>query len=59
MHDVNTASAVLFYILQQRKEIGDNEAISNDLVGGAHIENFALKIFSKADDEDRAGQGSQ
>ncbi|KAI8602531.1 Vta1 like-domain-containing protein [Dissophora ornata] len=44
---------------KQRKEIGDNEAISNDLVGGAHIENFALKIFSKADDEDRAGQGSQ
>ncbi|KAG0370894.1 Vta1 like-domain-containing protein [Gamsiella multidivaricata] len=44
---------------KQRKDIGDNEAISNDLVGYAHIENFALKIFSKADDEDRAGQGSQ
>ncbi|KAG0004059.1 hypothetical protein BGZ80_008901 [Entomortierella chlamydospora] len=44
---------------KQRKEIGDNEAISNDLVGYAYIENFALKIFGKADDEDRAGQGSQ
>ncbi|KAI1309980.1 hypothetical protein EDD11_003929 [Mortierella claussenii] len=44
---------------KQRKQIGDNEAISDDLVGYAHIENFALKIFSKADDEDRAGQGSQ
>ncbi|KAF9897476.1 hypothetical protein BX616_005531, partial [Lobosporangium transversale] len=43
----------------QRKEIGENEAISSDLVGYAHIENFALKIFSRADDEDRAGQGSQ
>ncbi|ORZ11655.1 Vta1 like-domain-containing protein [Lobosporangium transversale] len=44
---------------KQRKEIGENEAISSDLVGYAHIENFALKIFSRADDEDRAGQGSQ
>ncbi|KAF8983717.1 hypothetical protein BGZ46_009679 [Entomortierella lignicola] len=44
---------------KQRKEIGENEAISNDLVGYAYIENFALKIFSKADDEDHAGQGSQ
>ncbi|KAF9435854.1 hypothetical protein BGZ76_005377 [Entomortierella beljakovae] len=44
---------------KQRKQIGDNEAISNDLVGYAYIENFALKIFTKADDEDRAGQGSQ
>ncbi|KAG0245485.1 hypothetical protein BGW41_000112 [Actinomortierella wolfii] len=44
---------------KQRKEIGDNEAISNDLVGYAHIENFALKIFAKADDEDRRGQATQ
>ncbi|KAF9978445.1 hypothetical protein BGZ73_002341 [Actinomortierella ambigua] len=44
---------------KQRKEIGDNEAISNDLVGYAHIENFALKIFTRADDEDRQGQASQ
>ncbi|KAG0325685.1 hypothetical protein BGZ99_000275 [Dissophora globulifera] len=44
---------------KQRKEIGNNEAISSDLVGYAHIENFALKIFTKADDEDRNGQGSQ
>ncbi|KAF9336644.1 hypothetical protein BG006_007970 [Podila minutissima] len=44
---------------KQRKDIGDNEAISNDLVGYAHIENFAIKIFSKADDEDHEGQSSQ
>ncbi|KAG0206293.1 hypothetical protein BGX28_002239 [Mortierella sp. GBA30] len=44
---------------KQKKDIGDNEAISNDLVGYAHIENFALKIFKRADDEDRTGQGSQ
>ncbi|KAF9127512.1 hypothetical protein BGW39_005813 [Mortierella sp. 14UC] len=44
---------------KQRKDMGDNEAITSELVGYAHIENFAIKIFSKADDEDRAGQGSQ
>ncbi|KAF9565474.1 hypothetical protein EC968_004150 [Mortierella alpina] len=50
----------LFSVLEkQKKDIGDNEAISDDLVGYAHIENFALKIFKRADDEDRAGQASQ
>ncbi|KAF9959025.1 hypothetical protein BGZ70_008988 [Mortierella alpina] len=50
----------LFGVLEkQKKDIGDNEAISDDLVGYAHIENFALKIFKRADDEDRAGQASQ
>ncbi|KAH7046227.1 Vta1 like-domain-containing protein [Linnemannia elongata] len=44
---------------KQRKDMGDNEAITSELVGYAHVENFAIKIFGKADDEDRAGQGSQ
>ncbi|KAF9096781.1 hypothetical protein BGX23_010469 [Mortierella sp. AD031] len=44
---------------KQRKDMGENEAITSELVGYAHVENFAIKIFSKADDEDRAGQGSQ
>ncbi|KAJ3384143.1 hypothetical protein HDU84_003123 [Entophlyctis sp. JEL0112] len=37
----------------------DNEAITNDVVGYAHIENFALKIFNAADTEDRAGKASK
>ncbi|KAF9926483.1 hypothetical protein FBU30_003954 [Linnemannia zychae] len=44
---------------KQKNEIGDEEAISNELVGYAHVENFALKIFTRADNEDRAGQSSQ
>ncbi|KAG0263782.1 hypothetical protein DFQ27_001607 [Actinomortierella ambigua] len=51
--------SLLSTLEKQRKEIGENEAISNDLVGYAHIENFALKIFTRADDEDRQGQASQ
>ncbi|KAG2224703.1 hypothetical protein INT45_009018 [Circinella minor] len=37
----------------------NNEAITNDLVGYAHIENFALKVFLNADNEDRAGKASK
>ncbi|XP_072178092.1 vacuolar protein sorting-associated protein VTA1 homolog [Diadema setosum] len=32
-----------------------NEAVSNDLVASAHVENYALKLFSFADTEDRKG----
>ncbi|KAI8062837.1 Vta1 like-domain-containing protein [Gilbertella persicaria] len=53
----------LFHLLdaleEQKKTIGDNEAITNDLVGYAHVENFALKIFLNADNEDRAGKASK
>lgn len=30
----------------------DQEAISNEAIGFAHVENFALKIFLSADNED-------
>ncbi|XP_005732831.1 vacuolar protein sorting-associated protein VTA1 homolog isoform X1 [Pundamilia nyererei] len=39
-----------------KKELSDNESISQEVVGNAHIENYALKLFLYADNEDRAGQ---
>ncbi|KAJ3411517.1 hypothetical protein HDV05_002078, partial [Chytridiales sp. JEL 0842] len=46
--------------LEKDKELlGTNEAITNDLVGYSHLENFALKIFISADNEDRAGHASK
>jgi vacuolar protein sorting-associated protein VTA1 len=39
--------------------LGNNEAITNDTIGYAHIENFALKIFISADNEDRTGNASK
>ncbi|CAO3668520.1 unnamed protein product [Rhizopus stolonifer] len=39
--------------------MGHNETITNDLVGYAHVENFALKIFLNADNEDRAGKANK
>ncbi|KAI8064169.1 Vta1 like-domain-containing protein [Gongronella butleri] len=45
---------------QTKKGLGDNnEAITSDLVGYAHLENFALKVFVNADNEDRAGKASK
>ncbi|XP_070705084.1 vacuolar protein sorting-associated protein VTA1 homolog isoform X2 [Pempheris klunzingeri] len=39
-----------------KKELSDNESISQEVVGNAHIENYALKMFLYADNEDRAGR---
>lgn len=43
-------------IFQMKKQFGDNEAITQEIVGSAHVENYALKMFLYADNEDRAGQ---
>ncbi|CAO3626921.1 unnamed protein product [Cunninghamella echinulata] len=44
----------------KKKTLGvDNEVITNDLVGYAHVENFALKVFLSADNEDRSGNASK
>ena len=32
------------------------DAINNDLVASAHVEDFAMKLFNFADNEDRAGR---
>ncbi|KAG0170456.1 hypothetical protein DFQ28_002078 [Apophysomyces sp. BC1034] len=46
--------------LEQRKSaLLGNEAITDDITGYAHVENFALKVFFNADNEDRAGKSSK
>ncbi|EDL03487.1 RIKEN cDNA 1110059P08, isoform CRA_a [Mus musculus] len=39
-----------------KKQLGDNEAVTQEIVGCAHLENYALKMFLYADNEDRAGR---
>ena len=45
-------------ILQLKRQLLQDdqtkEAIESDVVGGAHVENVALKIFDHADGQDRA-----
>ena len=40
----------------QVKKATDEEAIHNEVVGQAHVENYALKVFLFADNEDRAAR---
>uniref|UniRef100_A0A3B5N007 Vesicle (multivesicular body) trafficking 1 n=1 Tax=Xiphophorus couchianus TaxID=32473 RepID=A0A3B5N007_9TELE len=37
-----------------KKELIENDSITQEVVGNAHIENYALKLFLYADNEDRA-----
>lgn len=39
-----------------KKELKDEEAIQSEVVGQARVEEYALKIFLYADNEDRAGR---
>ncbi|XP_068433892.1 vacuolar protein sorting-associated protein VTA1 homolog [Clinocottus analis] len=39
-----------------KKQLGDNDSIVQEVVGNAHIENYALKMFLYADNEDRQGR---
>lgn len=50
----------LLGVLERLKiEIGTNDAVDVDAAGAAYVENFALKIFTVADNEDRAGRGTR
>lgn len=41
--------------LEVKKQLRGEEAINNELVAQAHIEQYALQLFAKADNDDRAG----
>uniref|UniRef100_A0A9L0J7L0 Vesicle trafficking 1 n=1 Tax=Equus asinus TaxID=9793 RepID=A0A9L0J7L0_EQUAS len=49
-------SGTLWWPITLKKQLGDNEAITQEIVGSAHLENYALKMFLYADNEDRAGR---
>ena len=42
-----------------KKEIGPTDAIDNEAAGCAYVENFALRVFSLADNEDRKGNATR
>ncbi|PIK43988.1 putative vacuolar protein sorting-associated protein VTA1-like [Apostichopus japonicus] len=46
--------------LEKRKqELADNEDFQNEMICNSHVENYAIKMFSYADNEDRAGRFNQ
>lgn len=42
-----------------KKSIGTNDAVEHESVGAAYVENFALKVFAAADNEDRKGSATR
>lgn len=37
----------------------EHSTITDEAAGSAYVENFAMKVFLQADDEDRAGKASK
>lgn len=52
-------ASLLTALEKTKKEIGPNDAIDNDVVAAAYVENFALKVFGMTDSEDRAGKATR
>lgn len=52
-------SPLLTVLETMKKEIGSNDAIDNDIVAAAYVENFALRVFGVTDSEDRAGKATR
>lgn len=52
-------SPLLTLLEKMKKEIGPNDAVDNDAVAAAYVENFALKVFGMVDSEDRAGKATR
>ncbi|CBQ71857.1 conserved hypothetical protein [Sporisorium reilianum SRZ2] len=42
-----------------KAKLADNDAVTNDAASSAYVENFALKVFVGADNEDRAGKATR
>lgn len=53
--ETNFLMKLMDWLETTKKELHDNEAITNDIAAQAHLENWALKLFLFADKNDRAG----
>jgi len=48
--------SLMDWLETEKKRMANDESISNEVVAQAHIENYALKLFLWADNEDRCGR---
>jgi len=51
--------ALLETLETMKKAIGPNDAIDVEAASAAYVENFALKVFFNADQEDRSGRATR
>lgn len=52
----NFLAGLMNVLEESKKQLQDVEAVQNEIVGQAHLENYALKLFLYADNEDRAAR---
>lgn len=57
--ETNFLLKLMDWLEATKKELHDNEAITNDVAAQAHLENWALKLFLYADKNDRAANFSK
>ena len=58
--EANVFLGTLLDNLEKTKvKMSTNEAITDDVVGKAHMENFVTNIFSKADEEERSKKATK
>ena len=50
---------LLIWLEEFKQSHKDNDAVSNQTVGQAHVENFVVALFNKADTQDREGSASK
>ncbi|OBZ78686.1 Vacuolar protein sorting-associated protein VTA1 [Grifola frondosa] len=51
--------ALLGALENMKKDVGANDAIDDESASSAYVENFALKVFAMADNEDRRGEATR
>ncbi|KAF8321387.1 Vta1 like-domain-containing protein [Cantharellus anzutake] len=51
--------ALMDVLERAKKELNSNDAVASDEAGSAYIENFAIRVFNNADNEDRKGKSSR
>lgn len=52
-------ASLLDYLEKSKASMSGTEAITDEIVGKAYMENFAGNIFSKADDEERSKKATR
>lgn len=57
--ETNFLMKLMDWLEATKKELHDNESITNDIAAQAHLENWALKLFLYADKNDRAANFSK
>ncbi|KAK2461541.1 hypothetical protein APHAL10511_006004 [Amanita phalloides] len=51
--------ALVDLLERMKKDLASSDAIDNEAAGCAYVENFALRVFSLADNEDREGKATR